>query len=197
MEGYCDKKRAACGVGRVIVSLDRQTLALIRIAAATATGDEAKLRDRMIAARAVDVPPQWVDELLLQSFLNVGYPLALVAFGVWRGIEGPRQETMEDERIAHPDWERWTTRGVEACGPVDLDGTAGPLERDVRAVVEAPRRWLVRRVRQRHELRGRFNRLRNAGGCGERLLAWKFAVADQHADMVDADARDRSGLVST
>src|SRR2546423_7502755 len=118
MEGYCDKKRAACGVGRVIVSLDPQTLALVRIAAATATGDEAKLRDRMIAARAVDVPPQWVDELLLQSFLNVGYPLALVAFGVWRGIEGPRQETMEDERIAHPDWERWTTRGVEACAEV-------------------------------------------------------------------------------
>ena len=118
MEGYCDKKRAACGVGRVIVSLDRQTLALVRIGAATATGDEAKLRDRMIAARTVDVPPQWVDELLLQSFLNVGYPLALVAFGVWRSIEGPRQETMEDERIAHPDWERWTTRGVEACAEV-------------------------------------------------------------------------------
>ncbi|PYO71304.1 MAG: hypothetical protein DMD64_15050, partial [Gemmatimonadetes bacterium] len=62
--------------------LDPQTLALVRIAAATATGDETKLRDRMVAARAVHVPPQWVDELLLQSFLNVGYPLALVAFGV-------------------------------------------------------------------------------------------------------------------
>ena len=61
--------------------LDPQTLALVRIAVATATGDETKLRDRMIAARAVHVPPPWVDELLLQSFLNVGYPLALVAFG--------------------------------------------------------------------------------------------------------------------
>src|SRR5258705_8481641 len=71
------------------MTLDPQTLALVRIAVATATGDETKLRDRMVAARAAGVPPQWVDELLLQSFLNVGYPLALVAFGVWRGVAGP------------------------------------------------------------------------------------------------------------
>ncbi len=100
----------------VNVSLDPQTLALVRIAVATATGDERKLRDRMIAARAVHVPPQWVDELLLQSFLNVGYPLALVAFGVWRGLAGPVLESEKGESIAHPDWERWTKRGVEACG---------------------------------------------------------------------------------
>jgi len=98
------------------MTLDPQTLALVRVAAATATGDEAKLRQRMIAARAAEVPPLWVDELLLQSFLNVGYPLALVAFGVWRSVAGPPQET--GESIAHPDWERWTTRGVEACGAV-------------------------------------------------------------------------------
>lgn len=93
--------------------LDTATLALVRIAAATATGDEAKLRERMIAARATDVPPRWVDELLLQSFLNVGYPLALVAFGVWRSVAGPVGDS--GEPIAHPEWERWTERGVEAC----------------------------------------------------------------------------------
>src|SRR2546426_9700763 len=98
--------------------LDPQTLALVRIAAATATGDETKLRDRMTAARAVHVPPPWVDELLLQSFLNVGYPLALVAFGVWRGVAGPVLESENGEAISHPDWERWTTRGVAACAQV-------------------------------------------------------------------------------
>ena len=98
------------------MTLDPQTLALVRVAAATATGDETKLRQRMIAARAAEVPALWVDELLLQSFLNVGYPLALVAFGVWRSVAGPPKET--GESIAHPDWERWTTRGVEACGEV-------------------------------------------------------------------------------
>ena len=96
-----------------MMSLDEKTVALVRIAGATATGDEARLRERMIAARAASVPPQWVEELLLQSFLNVGYPLALVAFGVWRSVAGPVQDA--GEPIAHPDWERWTTRGVEAC----------------------------------------------------------------------------------
>src|SRR3989442_14352935 len=108
--------RAACGGRRVTVSLDPQTLALVRIAGATATGDEARLRERMIAARAIDVPPLWVEELLLQSFLNVGYPLALVAFGVWRSVAGLPKET--GETIVHPEWEGWTTRGVGAGGEV-------------------------------------------------------------------------------
>jgi len=96
--------------------LDPQTLALIRIATATATGDEAKLRERMIAARAGDVPAGWVEELLLQSFLNVGYPLTLVAFAVWREVAGPPKEV--GEPIAHPEWARWTERGVQACAEV-------------------------------------------------------------------------------
>src|SRR2546425_1161903 len=53
MEGSRAEMRAACGLRRVTVSLDPQTLALVRIAVATATGDEVKLRDRMIAARAL------------------------------------------------------------------------------------------------------------------------------------------------
>jgi 4-carboxymuconolactone decarboxylase len=96
--------------------LDAPTLALVRIATATATGDEAKLRERMIAARAADVPAGWVEELLLQGFLNVGYPLTLVAFAVWREVAGPVKDA--GEPIAHPEWERWMERGVEACAEV-------------------------------------------------------------------------------
>lgn len=96
--------------------LEPQTVALVRIATATAVGEEPVLRERMIAARAAGVPALWVEELLLQSFLNVGYPLALVAFGVWRQVAGP--VTDGGESIAHPEWERWTERGVEACAQV-------------------------------------------------------------------------------
>src|SRR5882757_3978265 len=118
MEAWSDERMGEWGVGSGTMSLDPQTLALVRIAVATATGDETKLRDRMVAAKAMHVPPPWVDELLLQSFLNVGYPLALVAFGVWRSVAGPMVESEKGESIAHPDWERWTTRGVEACSEV-------------------------------------------------------------------------------
>jgi 4-carboxymuconolactone decarboxylase len=96
--------------------LDPQTVALVRIATATAQGDEAVLRERMIAARALQVPAAWIEELLLQSFLNVGYPLALVAFAVWRAVAGPPKET--GEAIAHAEWERWLKRGEEACAEV-------------------------------------------------------------------------------
>src|SRR5258706_14598797 len=92
--------------------LDRQTLALVRIAVATATGDETKLRDRMIAARAVHVPPHWVDELLLQSFLNVGYPLALVAFGVWRSVAGAGVGREEGGPSGRPRGGGGATRGA-------------------------------------------------------------------------------------
>src|SRR3989475_8741282 len=98
--------------------LDPQTLALVRIAAATATGDEVKLRDRMIAARAVHVPPHWVDELLLQSFLNVGYPLALVAFGVWRSVAGPALDSEKGRPNAHPPREGQTTPRGQASAEV-------------------------------------------------------------------------------
>src|SRR5258705_11048877 len=94
--------------------LDPQTLALVRVATATATGDEAKLRERMIAARAADVPAGWVEELLLQGFLNVGYPLTLVAFAVWREVAGPAKDA--GEPIAHPEGERGMERGGERCG---------------------------------------------------------------------------------
>src|SRR5436309_13054951 len=97
------------------MSLDPQTLALVRIAVATATGDETKLRDRMVAARAVHVPPQWVDELLLQSFPNVRYAPALVAFGVWRGDAGPALDRRRGGSIADREWEAWSQCGGAAC----------------------------------------------------------------------------------
>jgi len=116
MGGLRDETIADCGLRIVTVSIDEKTLALVRIAVATAAGDEAALRDRFVTARALGVPALWIDELLLQSFLNVGYPLALVAFGVWRSVAAAPPPPSEP--IAHPDWERWTTRGVEACSQV-------------------------------------------------------------------------------
>jgi 4-carboxymuconolactone decarboxylase len=92
------------------------TLALVRAAIAVARGREDELRQRFAAARAAGVPAQWIEELLLQSFLNVGYPLALVAFGVWREVNGPDVPTGED--LSHDEWERWKERGAEVCGAV-------------------------------------------------------------------------------
>lgn len=104
------------GGGTSIMSLDSQTVALVRVAAATSTGDEALLRERMRAARGAGVPPAWMEELLLQSLLNVGYPLTLVAFAAWREVAGPPHET--GEPVSHAVWAQWVRRGEETCRAV-------------------------------------------------------------------------------
>src|SRR5881398_492933 len=51
--------------------------------------------------------------------LVVGYPLALVAFGVWREIAGPTAEGGHAaEPLAHEDWQAWADRGAAVCREV-------------------------------------------------------------------------------
>src|SRR5438874_8171675 len=126
MGGSRNETIADCGLRNGNVSadrrapLDRPTVALVRVAAALGEGKVEVLRDRFVAARAATVPDRWVEELLLQSLLVVGYPLALVAFGVWREVQGPRSGAGEGggEELAHEDWEAWATRGGAVCAAV-------------------------------------------------------------------------------
>ena len=97
--------------------LDARTAALIRVAAAVARGKAPELELRSAAARDAGVPGLWIEELLLQSMLVVGYPLALVAFGSWRGL-GVAVEGDGAEDLAHADWESWAARGAAVCREV-------------------------------------------------------------------------------
>jgi len=99
--------------------LDAQTAALVRVAAAVARGKGPELEARLAAARDARVPGLWIEELLLQSMLVVGYPLALVAFGAWRGMGGPAPVAGDGaEDLAHADWESWAARGAAVCRAV-------------------------------------------------------------------------------
>src|SRR2546427_9363913 len=100
--------------------LDAQTAALVRVAAAVAEGKAPELETRLGAARDARVPGLWVEELLLQSLLVVGYPLALVAFGVWRDVTGPiaRGGDSVGEELAHEEWQAWAERGAQVCAAV-------------------------------------------------------------------------------
>jgi 4-carboxymuconolactone decarboxylase len=100
----------------VAPSLDPRTIALVRVAMAVSRGDERATRDRMRAARGAGVPILWMEELLLQSFLNVGYPLALAAFALWRELAGP--ETDGGESLLHGEHGRWAKRGEQRCAEV-------------------------------------------------------------------------------
>src|SRR2546422_4564890 len=119
MEGSRNETIADCGLRNDKVSsargaaLDAQTTALVRAAAALAEGKIAELKQRFVAARAAGVPDLWVEELLLQSLLLVGYPLALVAFGVWREVTGPmaRGGDSAAEELAHEEGQGRAERG--------------------------------------------------------------------------------------
>src|SRR5437773_3972818 len=104
---------------RKVPRLDSPTAGLVRVVAAVATGKVPELDARLAAAREVRVPGRWIEELLLQSMLVVGYPLALVAFGAWRRVGGPAPvEGDGAEDLAHADWQSWATRGAAVCREV-------------------------------------------------------------------------------
>jgi 4-carboxymuconolactone decarboxylase len=122
-------------------SLDPQTRDLVRFAAAIAQGYEPELRDRVGALRSSQVPPVWVEELLLQSVLMVGYPRALVGFTFWRkfgGLAAGGQDPDHDYSRAA----EWTRRGEELCAVVYGENYR-KLRDSVRGLHPALDAWMI------------------------------------------------------
>lgn len=121
--------------------LDPQTRDLVRFAAAIAQGYEPELRERVGPLRSSQVPASWVEELLLQSVLMVGYPRALVAFMVWRKFSGvPAPDTDADADYSMVP--EWTRRGEEVCAKVYGDNYR-KLRDSVRVLHPAVDAWMV------------------------------------------------------
>ena len=103
----------AHSVGASPLATDAGLRALLGLAAAIAAGQEDALAAASRLAVAARLPAAWVDELLLQSVLMVGWPRALVAAAVWRqesGV-GPDPATLEGEAAL----EAWVAQGVQTC----------------------------------------------------------------------------------
>jgi len=77
------------------------------------------------------------EEVILQSYLFLGYPLALSAFSLWRELSGNSGgEGIED------DWSAWTERGGAVCQAV-YGGQYEGLRRNVKALHPDMERWMV------------------------------------------------------
>lgn len=72
-------------------ALDAPTLALVRLAAALAGGSDAEIRDALLIAHE-RASPEWVEELILQTYLFAGFPRALNGMRQWRRLR-PAPET--------------------------------------------------------------------------------------------------------
>ena len=122
-------------------ALDRPTLALVRLAAAVAQGDEPEVRERMQDVCKSKVPITWVEELLLQSVLMAGYPRALIGFALWRKIARlPAPATDPDSEYSKV--EAWTTRGEATCAKVYGDNYKR-LRENVRGLHPALDAWMI------------------------------------------------------
>jgi 4-carboxymuconolactone decarboxylase len=122
-------------------ALDAPTGALVALASAIAQGDEPAIREAVADAVEAAVPTMWVDELLLQSVLMVGWPRTLVAAAVWRKAVPQVSEgaTVDLAYAGHPEW---TARGEVTCGLIYGDNYAR-LRRNVSALHPALDAWMV------------------------------------------------------
>ena len=121
--------------------LDEQTLALVRFAAAAAQGEEAELRERIQDLRGQKVPVDWVEELLLQSVLMIGYPRALIAMAAWRKL-GHVAAPATDPDTDYSRAGQWVERGEEACRTVYGDNYAR-LRENITALHPALDAWMI------------------------------------------------------
>lgn len=99
------------GAERVrLATLDESTKYLVRLAAIIASGDEQAIRTGL--SQAVDnVQAEWIEELILQSYLFCGFPRTLNAMREWRRLTG-RTATTDVEGTGPAEWRE---RGEGTC----------------------------------------------------------------------------------
>ncbi|HUG41963.1 MAG TPA: carboxymuconolactone decarboxylase family protein [Longimicrobiales bacterium] len=117
--------------------MDERTRALVRLSAAL-TGREGDLPGVMDDAAAA--APREAEEVLLQSYLFLGFPVALNAFGLWRrrtGRAGPRDGGEEDAAGV-----AWLAHGEEVCRAV-YGGQYEALRHLMAGLHPALDRWAV------------------------------------------------------
>ena len=96
--------------------LDAETVALVRLSGVIAAGTEPQIRDAL--ARAVaECRPEWVEEVVLQSYLFAGFPRALNAAREWRRISGRKAPTT-DEGEDFGNAAQWWSEGEKTCATV-------------------------------------------------------------------------------
>jgi 4-carboxymuconolactone decarboxylase len=116
-------------------SLSPEREVLVGLSAALAARDGTRLEAALrTAASAADAAA--VEETILQSYLFLGYPVALNAFALWRAVSGRDAGEPVDDR------EEWEERGARVCQAV-YGGQYGSLRSNVGRLHPDMERWMV------------------------------------------------------
>jgi 4-carboxymuconolactone decarboxylase len=120
--------------------LDAATSALVALATAIALGDEALVERHCRTCQAEGAPDTWVDELLLQSTLMVGWPRALIAAAICRRVSGPAHSLEDGADYDHlPEWQE---RGEAVCRTI-YGANYQRLRSNIRELHPALDAWMV------------------------------------------------------
>lgn len=123
-----------------LAALDDPTRALIALAAAIAVGHGAAIEEHGRTCLAEGAPETWVDELLLQSTLMVGWPRSLAAAAIWRRIAGPARPVEDGTDYGRA--AEWRARGDAVCRVV-YGSNYERLRANIQALHPALDAWMV------------------------------------------------------
>ena len=118
-------------------ALDAATRSLVRLAAIVTAGVESQIRAELARIHQV-IPSQWVEELLLQTYLFAGFPRALPARREWRRLEPVAGGVSPDAG----DLATWRTDGEATCAVV-YGATYERLRRNIRQLHPLLDDWMI------------------------------------------------------
>ena len=120
--------------------LSAELAALVDLSAAAVAADEATLTRCLERARS-DADPARVEEVILQSYLFLGFPAALDVMKRWREVAGPTPASAA-QRYEPAALDRWRARGEEICRRV-YGSNYEKLRANVTAIHPELDRWMV------------------------------------------------------
>lgn len=127
---------STAAAGATLSRLDDATRSLVRLSAVLASGDEEDVRAELQQA-AKTTSHEWIEELLLQTYLFAGFPRALNGMREWR-----RLVAAPVSREVASDSERFKERGERTCAMV-----YGPmyerLRRNIRDLHPVLDEWMI------------------------------------------------------
>ena len=126
---------------RVTVSvLGDEERALVRLAAVIAAGSEPDIRTELARARQ-DARVEWIEEVILQSYLFAGFPRTLNAAREWRRVSGREAPSFDDgERLDRA--AEWRRQGEQTCAIV-YGAFYERLRQNIRALHPALDAWMI------------------------------------------------------
>ncbi|MFI5279925.1 MAG: carboxymuconolactone decarboxylase family protein [Gemmatimonadales bacterium] len=122
------------------MSLDEATRRLLVVAAALNEATDAGMVEAFRDARAAGTSTVWLEELVLEAALFVGYPKALVAAVAFRQVEPAAGDPGDAADYDH--WRDWQSRG-EVTGRRIYGANYDKLYKGLAALHPAFQAWIV------------------------------------------------------